>query len=195
MISLGRFLVTRLGPCLLCAGPLLAAAPVSAATYAVDAARSQLSATFRLSGVTADGQFKKFGGSAEFDPANPAQTRARFDIDTTGFDLGSQDYNAQLAGKDWFNTVQYPRATFISKAARLAGPGRLALTGILTLKGKSAELTFPVTYQQEGKGYLFEGVAPLKRLVFNIGEGEWKDTSVLDDEVRIRFKLTLVPRN
>lgn len=194
MIPLPRFPVARLGLFVLFAGSALALVPAAAAPYVVDASRSQLSATFKLSGVAADGQFRKFAGSAAFDSANPARTTAQFDIDTTGFDLGNQDYNAQLGNRDWFDTARYPNATFVSKAAKVAGPGKLDVTGRLTLKGKSVDLTFPVTYRQEGKSYVFEGAIPLKRLAFGIGEGEWKDTSVLDDEVRIRFRLALMPR-
>jgi polyisoprenoid-binding protein YceI len=30
---------------------------------------------------------------------------------------------------------------------------------------------------------------PIKRLVFGIGDGEWKDTSVVADEVVIKFHI------
>jgi polyisoprenoid-binding protein YceI len=194
MISLPRFVVSRLGPSLLLAGTMLAVGPAGAATYALDPAKSSLSTTFKLSGVAAGGQFRKFAGSAEFDPAKPAETRAQFDVETTSFDLGDPDYNAELGKKDWFDTARYPKAAFVSKLAKSTGPGKLEITGRLTIKGKSTDLTFPVTYRQEGQGYVFEGAAPVKRLAYSLGEGEWKDTGVLDDEVRIKFTLALVPR-
>jgi polyisoprenoid-binding protein YceI len=31
---------------------------------------------------------------------------------------------------------------------------------------------------------------PIKRLTYNIGEGEWKDTSMVADEVVIKFRVT-----
>jgi polyisoprenoid-binding protein YceI len=30
---------------------------------------------------------------------------------------------------------------------------------------------------------------PIKRLAFGIGEGEWKDTSIVADEVVIKFRV------
>jgi polyisoprenoid-binding protein YceI len=186
--------VVRLAFGLLLAAQLFAAVPAGAASYAIDAARSTLSATFKLSGVPAEGQFKKFSGSADFDPANPVQTRTRFDIEVAGFDLGDQDYNAELAKKDWFDAARYPKATFVSKSVKASGPGKLDVTGTLTIKGRSGDVRFPAAYRQEGQGYVFEGAVPVKRLAFTLGEGEWKDTAVLEDEVRIKFKLTLVPR-
>jgi polyisoprenoid-binding protein YceI len=131
--------------------------------------------------VPAEGQFKRFSGSADFDPANPVQTRTRFDIDVAGFDLGDSDYNAELAKKDWFDTARYPKATFVSQTVKSSGPGKLDVSGKLTIKGRSADLSFPVTYRQEGQGYVFAGAMPIKRLAFAVGEGEWKDTGMLED--------------
>ena len=36
---------------------------------------------------------------------------------------------------------------------------------------------------------MFEGALPIKRLAFNIGEGEWKDTSMVADDVIIKFRV------
>ena len=30
---------------------------------------------------------------------------------------------------------------------------------------------------------------PIKRLAFNIGEGEWKDASTVADDVQIKFRI------
>ena len=42
----------------------------------------------------------------------------------------------------------------------------------------------------EGGKQVFEGQLPIKRLAFNIGEGEWKDTSMVADEVVIKFRVS-----
>jgi polyisoprenoid-binding protein YceI len=194
MMSSSRVLAARLGLPLLLVFPLLAAIPAKAATYAIDPVGSKLSAMFKLSGVPAEGQFKKLSGAADFDPANPAATKTRFEIDVASFDVGDQDYNAELAKKDWFDTARYPKASFLAKSVKDVGPGKLDVAGTLTIKGRAADLRFPVSYRQEGRAYVFEGVVPIKRLAFTLGEGEWKDTGVLEDEVRIRFKLILAPR-
>jgi polyisoprenoid-binding protein YceI len=47
----------------------------------------------------------------------------------------------------------------------------------------------PVSFKTEGGQQVFEGVLPIKRLQFNIGEGEWKDTATVADEVQIRFHI------
>jgi polyisoprenoid-binding protein YceI len=50
-------------------------------------------------------------------------------------------------------------------------------------------LQFPLSVKKEGAFQVFEGSVPIKRLVFGIGDGEWKDTSVVADEVMIKFRI------
>jgi polyisoprenoid-binding protein YceI len=57
------------------------------------------------------------------------------------------------------------------------------------MKGKSTDLQFPLSVKKEGAYQIFEGSVPIKRLVFGIGDGEWKDTSVVADEVIIKFRI------
>ena len=47
----------------------------------------------------------------------------------------------------------------------------------------------PIAIKQQGGNRIFEGALPIKRLDFNIGEGEWKDTDMLANEVIIKFKV------
>jgi polyisoprenoid-binding protein YceI len=47
-----------------------------------------------------------------------------------------------------------------------------------------------LTVKAEGGKQVFEGALPIKRLTYNIGEGEWKDTSTVADDVIIKFRVT-----
>jgi polyisoprenoid-binding protein YceI len=47
----------------------------------------------------------------------------------------------------------------------------------------------PFTYKDEGGSGVFDGVFPIRRLQYNIGEGAWKDTDTVADEVQIKFHL------
>jgi polyisoprenoid-binding protein YceI len=52
----------------------------------------------------------------------------------------------------------------------------------------------PVTVAQQGATQTFDGALPIKRSQFDIGTGEWKDTSVVADEVMIRFHIVEVKK-
>jgi len=68
-------------------------------------------------------------------------------------------------------------------------PGKLQVNGTLSIKGKAVNVSFPLNVKQEGPQQIFDGSLPIKRLAFNIGEGEWKDTGMLADEVLIKFHV------
>ena len=170
--------------------PLLAIAlGAQAAALKTDAAHSSVSATFKQMNVPVESKFKKFSASIDYDAAKPEAGKASVEIDTASLDLGDPDMNKEVAKKDWFNAAQYPKATFVSSAIKPAGAGKLNVTGKLTIKGRVLDVTMPVAIKAEGAKQVFEGQLPIKRLAFNIGEGEWKDTSMVADDVIIKFRI------
>ncbi|MCC8394653.1 YceI family protein [Paraburkholderia sp. MMS20-SJTR3] len=155
----------------------------------VDLAKSTVIATTKQMNVPVDGKFKKFSAQLNFDPAKPAAGTASMSIDTASYDLGADDYNKQAQGKEWFDSAAYPSATFVSSAIAPAGGNQYKVTGKLTIKGKSQTVVVPVTIASQGATQTFDGALPIKRTQFDVGTGEWKDTSVVADEVVIKFHL------
>ncbi len=169
---------------------LLGAAVLAvAAPMKVDPAKSSVSATFKQMNVPVEAKFKKFAAQIDYDAAKPDLAKASVDIDTASLDLGDPDMNKEVAKKEWFNAAQFPKASFVSSAIKAAGPGKLTVAGKLTIKGKSTDVSFPLTVKTEAGKQVFEGTLPIKRLTFNIGEGEWKDTSMVADDVLIKFRV------
>ncbi len=167
----------------------LCASVALAANLKVDPAKSSVSATFRQMGVPVDAKFGKAAVQIDFDAAKPETARASVEIDVASFDLGDPDYNSEVRKKEWFNAAQFPKASFTSTKIRAAGAGKLDVSGKLTLKGKTADVSFPMTVKKEGAVQVFEGSLPIRRLAFGIGDGEWKDTSIVADEVLIKFRV------
>jgi polyisoprenoid-binding protein YceI len=172
------------------AGVLTGAALLAgAAPLKTDAAHSSVSAVFKQMNVPVESNFKRFDARIDYDAAHPEKATARVDIDTASFDMGQADYNKEIAKKEWFNSAQFPKASFVSSAIRPAGAGKLTVTGKLTIKGKTADVSFPLTVKPDAGKQVFEGQLPIRRLAFNIGEGEWQDTSMVADEVVIKFRV------
>ena len=174
----------------LLASLLAVALAASASPLKTDPAKSTVSAVFRQMNVPVESQFKKFVAQIDYDAAKPELSRANVQIDTASLDLGGDDMNKEVAKKDWFNAAQFPKATFISSAIRASAPGKLNVSGKLTIKGKSTDVAFPMTVRTDAGKQVFEGALPIKRLTYAIGEGEWKDTSLVADEVVIKFRVT-----
>ena len=171
-------------------GALLALAAVAGPAHAgIDASKSTVTATFKQMNVPVDGSFKKMSATIQFDPANLGTSKAQLDIDVASFDLGSAEYNDQVAEKDWFDAKDYPHATFVSSAIKAGANGAYAVTGTLTIKGKSNTVVVPVQYHKDGATQVFDGVLPIKRLQYGVGQGEWSDTSLVADDVQLKFHI------
>jgi polyisoprenoid-binding protein YceI len=175
--------------CALFIAALASAAVAIPAEAAINLAKSAITATSKQMNVPVEGKFKKFTGNITFDPAKPAAGSAQFDVDVASYDLGDDGFNAEVRGKEWFDAGAFPHASFRSSTIVPAGDGRYSVTGKLTIKGKTADVVVPVTYAQQGATQTFTGMLPIKRSQFAIGTGEWAGTSVVADEVTIKFTL------
>lgn len=168
----------------------LASSFTSAATnLKTDLSKSAVSVVFRQSNVPIEAKFTKFSAQINFDSTRLEASKASVEIDIASFDLGDPDYNSEVQKKEWFSGAQFPKATFVSSKIKPGAAGKLDVTGKLTIKGRVTEVSFPLTVRKEGSYQFFEGSLPIRRLAFNIGEGDWRDTSLVADEVVIRFRV------
>lgn len=178
---------------LVIAAAAIALPALAATALKTDVAKSKVTITFKQMNVPVDAQFKKFNAAISYDAAKPENSKANVDIDVTSFDLGDPMYNQEVQKKEWFNTAQFPKATFASTQIKAGAAGKLDVTGKLTIKGKSSDVSFPLTVKKEGTAQVFEGTLPIKRLTYGIGDGEWKDTSIVADDVSIKFRVVAAP--
>jgi len=169
------------------------ATPGIAAIVKVDNTKSAVSITFKQMNVPVDAKFKKFSASIDYDAAKPEASKATVDIDVASFDLGDAEYNKEVLKKEWFNAAAFPKASFVSTSMKAGAAGKLDVTGKLSIKGKTVDVSFPLSIKKEGNSQVFDGSLPIKRLTFNIGEGEWKDTGMVADEVQIKFHVVTNP--
>lgn len=168
---------------------LFASALAGAVPLSTDPAKSSVTATFKHMGEPVEPKIRQFNAQIDYDAAKPAASKATVEIQTASLDLGDPEYNKEVTKKEWFNVTQFPKATFVSSAIAPAAAGRFNVTGKLTIKGRSATVSFPLVVKTEAGKQVFEGQLPIRRLAFNIGEDEWKDTSMVADEVVIKFRV------
>ena len=180
--------------CLAALGSSLAlttlAAPASAAEFkSVDHAQSRIGFAYTQMGVGMDGSFGKFTAQLAFDPARPAQGRASLELQIASIDAGSSEANDEVKAKDWFNAAAFPSARFESTGIKALGANRFQLDGKLTIKGKTRDITTPVSFAATGKTGSFDGSFVIKRRDYAIGEGQWADVGIVADEIRIKFHI------
>lgn len=155
------------------------------------ASQSEVSFVSRQMGVPIEGRFKNFGAELSFDPRHPESGRITLTIMTGSASFAAEAAQAEAVKPAWFDTTRYPQAQFQSTAIKALGGARFEVTGRLTLKGSTRELTLPVTLVQAGSNGTAGGSFVLRRLDYRVGDGEWADTSAVADEVQVRFRLAL----
>lgn len=154
-------------------------------------AQSSIAFTVRQMGVPIEGHFKKFSAQVAFDPAKVEASRIALTIDTGSATMGSRETDAELPKAEWFNVPKFPQATFSSTSVKAVDKTHLQVAGTLSIKGVARNVTVPVTLAQSGATTTATGTMALPRLGYQIGTDEWADTSMVADEVQVRFKLAL----
>ena len=165
------------------------AAPAAAQTVLYD--KSRISCISRQERVPVEAQFRKFTAQIVFDPVHAEAGKAQIEIDLDSFDIGFAEYNNDAKGKNWFDVRNFPRATFVSTSMRALGGGRFEVRGPLTIKGKTNDVVAPFTYKEDAGTGVIDGAFTIRRLQYNIGEGVWRDTGTVADEVQIKFRFTV----
>jgi polyisoprenoid-binding protein YceI len=153
--------------------------------------KSQIRFVSKQMNVPVEGRFKSFTGTVTFDPSKPAATKASFEVDIASIDMNSTEGETEAKRKPWFHTDMFPKARFVAESVKSTGPDKFEATGKLSIKGITQNVVAPFTLVTKGADKTVEGSFTLKRLMFNIGEGVWKDTDTVADDVIVRFKFAL----
>jgi polyisoprenoid-binding protein YceI len=172
---------------------LLAAAGATAADYTADAG-STLGFRASYDGEGFEGRFGKFSPAIRFDPADLAQSRFDVRIDLSSAGTANADRDEMLLGPDFFDAGARPEARYVATRFRALGSDRYVAEGELTLRGIAQPVPLTFTWTPGAKPVL-QGEAVLKRLAFEVGTGDWGDTGVMPDEVKVVTRLVLVPAN
>ena len=152
--------------------------------------KSTVTATSKQMNVPVDGTFRKFTAQLKLRSGKAGRgQRAAHHRHRAATTSATKATTSRCAARTGSTRRQYPNATFVSSAIAPAGGNQFKVSGKLTIKGKSENVTVPVTVTQQGATQTFDGSLPIKRRQFDIGTGEWKDTSVVADEVVIKFHI------
>lgn len=152
--------------------------------------KSKVTFQYKQMGVAMDGRFKKFVAQLNLDPAKVEAAKAEIEIDLASIDAGSSEADEEVVGKAWFNVKSFPKATFVTQQIKAIGTHQFDVTGLLTIKGKSQDIKFPLTLIAQGNAAVLSGSFVLRRADFGIGEGIWSKFDVVANNIQVNFLLT-----
>jgi polyisoprenoid-binding protein YceI len=123
---------------------LALAAPAQADTWNVDAVHSHVGFSVRHLLTPVPGSFGDFTGTIVYDEANPAASTVELTVQTASIDTKNDRRDNHLRSADFFDAEKHPTLTFKSKKVAPLGGNNLAVTGDLTIRGVTKEVTVPV---------------------------------------------------
>ncbi len=158
------------------------------------AAGSTLDFRATFEGAAVHGRFKQFSARIRFDLQQPQSCHFDVRIVLSSVYTDNPNGNQTLPGKDFFDVSQHPQSRYIAEHCRITGSGALLIHGNLQLRGVSQSLPITATLRTRDGQTVLEATVVLNRLRFNIGTGQWADTSVIGAKVTVRAHFVLQAR-
>lgn len=180
--------------------------PVMAGTYALDPAKSTFEWAGKkplIEGYTNSGTIGITTGSLQVTPATKTGTLT-LDMNTLRVGLTAKKPGSEskleehLKGERFFNVSSFPTATFVITKAVPVSDHDYAITGNLTMKGITNEISFPATiYNTDGNTLRAMAQTEIDRTKWGITAGSgnfFQDLgdNLIDDMVALSFSITAV---
>lgn len=139
------------------------------------------------------GEFGRFNPQIRFNPKQLTTSRFDVSIDLLSVNSQNKERDDTLKTADFFDTKKTPSARYTATKFVSLGNNRYQANGTLSLRGITKPVSLIFTWTQN-KGAVLTGDATVNRLDFNIGTGDWSDTELLPNAVKIHTRLILTPK-
>lgn len=149
---------------------------------------------------TVTGSFEKFEGSVEASSDDFSDAEVEFSADVNSINTNQPDRDAHLKSPDFFDAAKYPNLTFKSTNFKKVGDSKFEMTGDLTIRGTSRQVTFDTEFGGTVKdpwGNIkagFEINGKINRKEFGLTWSALTETGnmVVADEIKIHVNVELV---
>jgi polyisoprenoid-binding protein YceI len=170
-------------------------------TWVVDPVHSEASFRIRhlISNVT--GRFNEFEGEISVDKENPSASSVSFEIKAASIDTGNAQRDGHLRSPDFFDVENHPEIRFESTQVEPKQDGLYHVTGNLTMRGVTKQVTLPVRFLgtmtgmggRETAGFEIETTLDRKEYGIEWNRALDQGGVVLGDEVQVRIAIEAGP--
>lgn len=161
-----------------------------AKSYVVDMDHSHIMFQGQHAGNDFEGEFKEWQAQIAFDQDNLASSHAVVTITTKSAETGNAMYDGTIPSEDWFNSVQFPTATFKSTSFSKTDTG-YEVTGDLTIRDVTKSMTFPFALEGTESENTVKMAAqlPINRLDFGVGKGSDPSADWVSDVMTVTINV------
>ncbi len=173
--------------------PMISIAAIPA--WEIKPKESSISFTATQNNAPVSGKFTTFSGLIHFDPNELSTSDVTITIDMNSVSTPYAEVAKTLKTAEWFNIATFPNAVFKANKFTKTGDKTYQAQGSLTIRDKTVPVVLTFTLENYSKTQaLVKGSTDLKRLAFNVGQGEWSKTDAVKDEVKVDFILSAVSK-
>tara|TARA_R110001592_G_scaffold29875_2_gene107659 strand:+ start:989 stop:1747 length:759 start_codon:yes stop_codon:yes gene_type:complete len=133
------------------------------------------------------GSWGDFSGSVVVTDGNIETSQITINFDMTSLFTTASMLTENLQTVNWFNTKEFPGATFTSKSVTKTDEG-YDVAGELLVRGVTSNITFPATIEIDGDTLKTTADFALLRSDWGMTDTGWGN-DLVKDEVRITFDL------
>lgn len=152
--------------------------------WQLDLATSHIEFTAEQAGAPFSGRWQDWRAEVRFDPEQLDASSARVIIRTAAVSTDDDDRDNNLREREFFDTSNFPEAIFSASDFAQTEQGFVA-RGHLEIKGLRLPLDFHFNISQTDERITLEGNAQIDRLMFNVGTGDWQDTTWVGQYVEV----------
>lgn len=164
------------------------AADAEPTTWVVDKPHSEVAFQVRHLFTPVRGEFNDFSGTLVYDPETPSNSSVEMTVQAASIDTDNQKRDDHLRSPDFFAVEEHPTLSFESTKVAAAGEETLAVTGDLTIRGVTKQVTVPVKIlgvAGDKGGFSTEFVIDRQEFGVNWNRALDQGGTILGDEVTV----------
>jgi len=145
---------------------------------------SSIKFTIKNFGFETGGSFTGLQGTISFDPADVKKDSFDLSVDASTINTDNNMRDSHLRKEEYFDVGKYPRIRFVSSSVSVDKNAHFTVTGQLTIKNTTKEISIPFTATPKDGGYLFTGMFKLNRRDYQVG-----GSSTISNNLTVSFSV------
>ncbi|MBL1146826.1 MAG: YceI family protein [Pseudomonadota bacterium] len=145
-------------------------------------------------GAEINGKMENFTAAIAFAPDMLAQSSVTVTVPLSGLNSDYEKRDDTLKGPDWFEAEKYPAVTYSCRDFSLvsgdAAAGDYLCKGELRIRNVSKAFDLPFHLKLDGETAHMTAQTTFNRLDFDLGRGDWADSSIIAAEVMLEIAVT-----
>ena len=135
-------------------------------------------------GLETGGSFTGLEGTISFDPNDLMKDSFDLSVAAASINTDNNMRDNHLRKEDYFDVQNYPRIRFVSTRVTVDNNAHFTVTGKLTIKNTTQEITIPFTATPKNEDYIFTGEFRINRKDFKVG-----GSSTISNGLTVQFSV------